>query len=266
VKILCYSPAFHPSMGGLETVMEMLAEGFARHGHTVRLVSTTPDDGSRSFSFEIIRSPGVRDLLRLLRWADVYFQGNISLKGLWPLLLVRRPVVVSHQGWYCTRGTPCAFRQRIKHWVTRFAINTACSEAVAPHIPAPCTVIPNGYRDDLFSEMPEIRRHRDLVFLGRLVSDKGADMLPQALASLRDRGLTPALTIVGSGPEEPKLREQVRALRLGEQVRFAGVVRGRALAELLNLSESWRWKASPAVARWWARRAVAYLKRSARAA
>jgi glycosyltransferase involved in cell wall biosynthesis len=94
--------------------------------------------------------------------------------------------------------------------------------------------IGNPYRDEIFRIVPGISRDRDLVFLGRLVSDKGVDLLLLALASLRDRGLIGQLTIIGSGPEEPLLRDLVGQLALGEQVQFAGPQGGEALVQLLN--------------------------------
>jgi glycosyltransferase involved in cell wall biosynthesis len=82
--------------------------------------------------------------------------------------------------------------------------------------------------------MPDISRDRDLIFLGRLVSDKGVDLLVEALAGLQQRGLTPGLTIVGSGPEEAALRQQAESLQVSAQIQFLGVKQGQELARLLN--------------------------------
>jgi glycogen(starch) synthase len=86
----------------------------------------------------------------------------------------------------------------------------------------------------LFQVLEDSPRDRDLVFLGRLVSDKGADLLLSAAATLSRRGLRPTLTIVGSGPEEAPLREQVRAAGLESTVSFAGARSGLELVRLLN--------------------------------
>ncbi|MHC5725388.1 MAG: glycosyltransferase family 4 protein, partial [Nostoc sp.] len=71
-------------------------------------------------------------------------------------------------------------------------------------------------------------------FLGRLVSDKGANLLLEALAQLKKMGLTPKLTIIGSGPEESKLRQQAKDLEICEQVNFVGVKIEHELVKLLN--------------------------------
>jgi glycogen(starch) synthase len=82
--------------------------------------------------------------------------------------------------------------------------------------------------------MPEIARDKTIVFVGRLVSDKGVDLLLQALKLLQRDGFSPDLTIVGSGPEETRLRKLSADLGLDRQVTFAGQQSGNALAQTLN--------------------------------
>jgi glycosyltransferase involved in cell wall biosynthesis len=79
-----------------------------------------------------------------------------------------------------------------------------------------------------------VDRDRDLVFVGRLVSDKGADLLLEALARLAGDGLRPLLEIVGGGPEEAALRAQARQLGIEAQVEFLGIRTGAELVHLLN--------------------------------
>ena len=233
-KILIYSPAFYPLIGGLEAMVDILADQFAQQGHEVKLISQTPDEDSTQFSFEVIRQPSLIKFLRLVHWSDIFLQANISLKGIWPLLFIRRPLVVTHQGWYSRSDGSLSWRDRLKYLTTRFATNIAASSAVAEHIPAPSTVIPNSYRDDIFDANHHRSRDRELIFVGRLVSDKGADLLLDALANLKTDGLTPKLTIIGSGPEEHNLRKQAKVLNIVDQTAFVGVKREHELAQSLN--------------------------------
>ena len=64
-----------------------------------------------------------------------------------------------------------------------------------------------------------------LLFVGRLVPYKGADMLISALGEM-DESIKEKLilTIVGAGPEENNLQRQVAHLHLQKQVRFTGLV------------------------------------------
>lgn len=234
MKILIYSPVFYPSIGGLETIVSDLAHEFFNLGHEVKLVSQIPATDSKSFPFEVIRKPSWRKLLELTRWCDIYFQGCVSLKGILPLLIVPKPLVVSHQTWYSRLDGRLSWQDYLKLFATYFATNIAVSQAVAETLPAPSTVIPNSYSDEIFHQILESQRDKDLVFLGRLVSDKGADLLLQSLAKLKDMGLQPSLTIIGKGVEETQLRKQVKELKLDNQVTFVGIKVEHELAELLN--------------------------------
>ena len=105
---------------------------------------------------------------------------------------------------------------------------------MADDLEVPSTVILNAYRDDLFRVLPGVERTRDLLFVGRLVSDKGVDLLLGALGSLRARGLRPGLTILGEGPEAPRIAEQARRLGVADQVEMPGVRTGEELVRSLN--------------------------------
>jgi glycosyltransferase involved in cell wall biosynthesis len=235
MRILISTYAFAPSVGGLEEVTELLAREFAARGHEVRVVTMTEASGRDEFPFEVLRRPSPRRLLRAVRWCDVYLQQNVGLRLGWPLLLVPRPWVVALHGPLGERGGWEGLKRRIKALVIRLARRRlAVSAAVAREVGGDVEVIANPYRDTRFRRLKSGERSTDLVFLGRLVSDKGAALLLEAMALLRGRGLRPTLLIVGGGPEESALRARRAELELGGQVRFAGVVREEMLVELLN--------------------------------
>jgi len=234
MKILIYSPYFYPSVGGLESIIAILACEFFNAGHDVKLISYTLLDEDEPFEFDIIRCPTPQIVLKLTQWCDVFFQGCISLKGLWSLFLVPRPLVVTHQTWYCRSSGERSWQDHLKHFITRFATNVSISQAIAEQLPVPSTIIPNSYRDDLFYELPGGVRSIELAFLGRLVSDKGTYLLLNALANLKSQGLRPKLTIIGDGPESNSLKEQTIALGISDQVQFMGVKTGEELTHLLN--------------------------------
>jgi len=234
MRILLYCPVFYPSVGGLEINVARLAQGLYQAGHEVTLVAKTKLEGPEPFPFRVVRSPGRRELLRLVRRCDVFFQANVSLRGLWPLLFVRRPWVVSHHGWYSRPDRSLAIQDRLKRFLLRWGTSISVSQAVADDLATPSEVIANAYRDDLFRVLPDVPRTGELLFLGRLVSDKGVDVLLDALGLLTGRGLRPGLTVVGDGPERPALEAQARRLGIGEQVRFLGSRHGEEVVRLLN--------------------------------
>ncbi len=235
MKILLYSPAFLPRIGGLEIGQALLAEGLTRLGQEVTVATQTAGHGADDFPFRVLRRPRAAALFRAVRSCDIFFQANVSLRGLWPLLLVRRPWAVSHHSWYCRTDGRVAWQDRLKRFLLRFAAaSISVSHAMAADLATPSQVIPNAYRDDLFGPQPDLARTRDLVFLGRLVSDKGVDLLVSALGLLAGQGLRPRLTIVGDGPELPELWSQATRLGVAEQLDLTGTLTGQVLTRLLN--------------------------------
>ena len=234
MKILLYCPVFHPSVGGLEINIQRLATGMHRAGHEVTVVAKTENPEPEPFEFRVVRRPSRRELLTLVRWCDVFFQANVSLRGLWPLLLMRRPWVVSHHGWYSRPDGTLAPQDRLKRFLLRWATSISVSQAVADDLTTPSVVIANSYRDHLFRELPGVGRSRELMFLGRLVSDKGVDILLDALGLLAARGVRPSLTIVGDGPERSALEAQAGRLGVAAQLLFLGKREGEEVVCLLN--------------------------------
>lgn len=96
-------------------------------------------------------------------------------------------------------------------------------------------MIPNPYDSRVFqTKVPPLERRRELAFLGRIVSEKGLDILLEALGRLKQRSIFPQLSVVGSGPELANMRELTKKLGLESQVRFVGAKSGSELVQILN--------------------------------
>src|ERR1043166_2190046 len=156
------------------------------------------------FPFPVFRQPGARELMRQVSWCDVFLQNNMSLRTVWPLLFVRRPLFVVHQTWIVRKAGSFPYSW-LKRFVLRFASSIAISKAVADDLPTDAVIIPNPYDDEIFRRFEGTDRARDLVYVGRLVSDKGVDLLIDALSILREAGTGPRLTVGGGGAGRPKL-------------------------------------------------------------
>ncbi len=234
MKILFSSYLFHPSVGGIESVSRVLAEKLAASGNDVHVITQSAGDAVPGANYKVTRRPSIAQLLTLLRWSDLFFQNNISLRSLIPALILRKPTLVVHQTWLQNTRGVVGWNNRIKHGLLRCVTNVAISKAVADGISGHSFVIGNPYDDRIFRSVPNLARDKNLVFVGRLVSDKGVDLLLQALKLLQSDNLFPDLTIVGSGPEEGSLQRLAAELGLDRQLTFAGQQSGGALAEILN--------------------------------
>lgn len=234
MKILFSSYLFDPSVGGIESVSKILAQKFAIAGEDVHVITQSRGSAIPFANYRLTRRPSIAETFRLLRWCDLFFQNNISLRSLIPALLLRKPTVVAHQTWLRNVHGGIGWQNRLKQALLRFVTNVAISKTVSNRLSSHSVVIGNPYDARVFRLMPEIARDKTIVFVGRLVSDKGVDLLLQALKLLQRDGFSPDLMIVGSGPEETSLRKLSADLGLDRQVIFVGQQSGNALAQTLN--------------------------------
>lgn len=123
MRILIYSHAFAPRIGGVETYVMLLACGLTHDrlrvsGADVRvtLVTRTPRDkmDDAALPFRIVRRPGLLELLRLIDGADVIqLAGPVILPMLLGLLL-HKPVVVEHHGYQAVCPNGLLFYEPLK--------------------------------------------------------------------------------------------------------------------------------------------------------
>jgi glycogen synthase len=237
LKLLLHS-RFYPSVGGIETVASIVAHEWVKSGVDVTVVTNVARSptGRETFPFPIHHRPNPWVFVHLLQTHDIFIHMNLSLRALWPLLIVRRPFIAVHHGFYVTNESGHRdWREKVKLRIAKHATeNIAVSESIARTIGIDCKVIVNPFAADVFRENERHARNGDLVFLGRLVSSKGVDVLIQALALLNNSGLNPHLTIIGEGPERGALEELSRRLGLADQTSFTGTISTDNVARLLR--------------------------------
>lgn len=246
MKILFTSHRFFPDVGGIESHSEILAGYLASMGCRLEIATRTPaGSANREFPYPVMRRAGSRVLRQAHRNADLVYQNNIELGSLWQGVGLRKPLVISIHTWL--RGPDGRRRpvDLLKKFVLRCADAVVCvSEALRRDAFPKALVVPNPYDDRLFRKLPGVPRDRAVVFLGRLVSDKGADLLVEAFARLAaDRefqnsfariGTSWQITVVGSGSEQGALQSQVVERGLSDWVKFCGAMAGEELVSILN--------------------------------
>lgn len=219
--------------GGMETFSQTLAQQLTLLGHTVNLITDTFYEDEDVFAFHVLRKPSFFKLLKDVAKSDVVICNGISLKFLLPVLCWKNKTIVIHHNWYSGKGLQSilsVFKRSLCHLYT----NISVSQAIAARLSVSSEVVPNPYDATLFRLISTAKRNKDLVFLGRLVSDKGVDILLDSLKLLKDKNILPSCTIIGSGPELQNLKKLVKRYVLQEQVTFVDKKSGKALVDLLN--------------------------------
>ena len=236
MKILIFSSLFAPSIGGMETVMEILAEEFSKAKHEVRVVTSTKKDGSHTkINYKIVRNPGIVALFKLICWSDISIHACVSLKFAVAALFAGNKMLFIHHTWYENIEGMSTWKDHLKKYFCRFATNVSVSQAIADRLPVASQVIHNPYRAGIFAIKPEeATKTYDLIAVARLVSDKGIDQLIKAIASLKGKGVTVSASIVGDGPEKLALENLTRDLEINSNVRFHGLLSADNLARIMR--------------------------------
>ena len=103
-----------------------------------------------------------------------------------------------------------------------------------PQIASKSSVIYNTLNLPALETTPLPFDQPHLLCLGRIVPDKGFDLVVDALASIVRVVPDIRLTIAGDGTEKPKLEQQARRLNVHDKIVFTGWVAPQDVLELIN--------------------------------
>lgn len=209
-----------------------LVDGFLAAGHQVEVATNTRSNPGQALSYPVHRGISSWKLYRLARESDVCLSASVALKSFLPLWCSGRPLVIAHHAWY--RGHHPLPLALAKEGAAFLARNIFVSDVVDARIWARGSVIKNAYDEGTFRRLSNVERNRELLYVGRLVTEKGIDILLAALRLLAQRGEFPRLTIVGGGPARESLETLVHDLALDSQVRFVGPLTGARLNRVMN--------------------------------
>ncbi|THH39276.1 glycosyltransferase family 4 protein [Neolewinella litorea] len=271
MKILLSTPVFKPMVGGIETLALNTARHLTDRGHEVVVVTPITSEVSDNEPFRVVRQAAPGELLDLVRWSDLVFCNGASLYIAPYTLLVRRPVVMRHDGyqvscidgagWYA--GGPAPLRPLPSFWyhlkrgnpffALRGLLKVTALRLYANHV-VRANVAISDWMKDRHPLSNHVRIHNpfpiskfagarntdgsydyDFFFLGRLISEKGVAVLIDAFIRLQGRtGNAYRLCIIGDGPERNHLEGRVTAAGLDAYVHFAGMTTGSDLIDLLR--------------------------------
>jgi glycosyltransferase involved in cell wall biosynthesis len=272
MKVLLYSCVFWPSLGGIETVTDVLAQNLTELGHECTVVTETPlaDRAELSRPYRIVRRPRWRERLALAKQCDIV-HANGATVSMYPYARIAGvPFVWTHNGYQvsCVDGlgwaygepapmTPIAslaFHRRRRGWwyaarealklgvrrhvAHRVDLNMAGSVWVAHRQPLPNQVVTyNPYPLDRFKAVgTETAFEYDFGFVGRLVGEKGVRTLIHAFRLLVNHPPFKdcRLGVVGDGQLRTELQRLTEELSLTRNVAFLGALQGTDLVEFMG--------------------------------
>lgn len=275
MKVLLFTKAFYPMVGGIETVSATMAELFNKLGHECEVLTTIENPEPDSFSYKVHRNPGILKTIKLIRSAEIVVSKGASLALVPYCLLLAKPFVWIHSGYQasCVDGlgwvegeaaplTPRAslafhykrsgllyvVRAGLKLFLRRFAckhivaMNVAVSDWVAMRQPFKNQIrIHNPFPIYRFANAaaPSPKPVYDFLYLGRLVSEKGVATLIRALELVLKRNPHEqrTLLIIGEGNWRGKLEALTREAQVENNVVFAGRRTGQDLMQLVHQCE-----------------------------
>lgn len=268
MRIVQVLPWADRDYGGPVAVADLLTAHLMARGHEVRICAGRPRD--RWWQGMVGRywldSEGRRNLTESVLWADL-----IHVHGVWNFpgtLASRRAsragkglVVTPHgmlRSWAVNNGR---FKKRAYYLLVErynlrlahrlhFLNHTELSEASRFRLRVGGTIIPNGInwaewqdlpaRRVLEGHLPQVGDRLIGLFLGRIATQKGLDLLLSSLTSAFCERLNFCLIVAGMGADEPylaKCQEIIRTRCLGDHVVWYGPAFDQQKRELLGAAD-----------------------------
>jgi glycogen(starch) synthase len=271
MRILIVNSEYPPVGGGASNASAHIARELVQMGEEVTVLTSAYAQLPREQmegGVRVLRVPSLRrNADRSSVSEQAVFMIAASILGLWTMRQVRPQVVLAFFGvpsgvaaWFwsfffqvpyivCLRGgdvpgfRPYDFAKYhrmlaplLRRVWRRAAAVVANSEglrqlAAAFEPKLPIEVIPNGVDLGAFSAGRTRQPGAQLLFVGRVVYQKGLDLLFSALQKVTSPW---KLTIVGDGPSAGRLKQQAAQLGIHERIHFAGWQTRDALAGFLN--------------------------------
>src|SRR5579875_485544 len=160
MDILIFSTVFYPVLGGLENLTLNLSKEFIKKGHQVKVI-TYQKQTEPLKDLDVYYAPGFLKTFELFSWCDVYYMPNISLKGVWPLLInPRKKWIISQNDFSLTNKTGLV--SVLKLMLIKFATkNISVSKSVAGSLRTSSEIIYNCYDDAVFKHENKAERVKD---------------------------------------------------------------------------------------------------------
>lgn len=265
MRIMVWTNSFWPQIGGVEVLGTRLFSALKARGHELlivtRRISISFPGEAMYYGIPVYRFPTLQvldksDVDQLAQIRQQMFKLKLNFRPdliyfyhvgpemfLYQEIIQDRsvPVLVTLHGTFPDQcflpDTLIGKLLQLADWIT------ACSAAVLdktrqqlPEIVSSSSVIANGLEEPHVDPAPISFEAPKLLCIGRVVPEKGFDLVLTALASLIHRFPTLRLVIAGDGELLPELKQQAARLQINNHVEFMGWVIPEKIPALINES------------------------------
>lgn len=254
MRVLLVSNQYAPVIGGIEVFLRQLAPTLQARGHEVAVLTgmhrdaTAPRevlDGVTVFRTDIVRAVTRKDPFAIARcrraalaaaaeFAPDVIHAHDSGPNLWAVAVSGLPLLATVHGsteLYAREQLEPIARQLAKcGWVTGVSQSVADDViALVPSLAGRVSVVANGV--SVPPDPPAAHPGgRNIVAAGRMVPQKGFDVLLRAFAQIAAHDPDASLRIVGDGPLRSQLEKLAATLGVADRVDMSGAVRHTAMA------------------------------------
>lgn len=144
--------------------------------------------------------------------------------------------------WFYQRMTPVAYRDAdlviaLSPHMAAMAIKGGANKKKVELIPNGIDPAEIGLDSPLLKSRCRVTEYLELLYVGRLSTEKGVDILIEAAAVLKARGMPFRLRIAGTGVSALCLQSLVSKLQLGDVIEFIGPIPRTGLGELYQSAD-----------------------------
>ncbi len=266
MNMLMMTNTYLPLVGGLERSIESFMKEYRKRGHRVVIVAPEYENSPKK-ELDVIRVPALQNFygskfsvklpvagffLEALGdfKPDIIHAHHPFLMGDTALRLAyahKAPLVFTHHSLY---EENVGDSETVKKFVTELSTGYAncCDHVIAPSesvaemirtrgVKTQITVIPTGlhlnqYKGtaENFREESQIPKDAFVVgYVGRLAPEKNLPFLTRAVASFLKKEKEAYFLVVGGGPSEAELLSYFKDLKLEDQLRLVGEMKGEKL-------------------------------------
>lgn len=274
MRIGMVTACYKPVMNGVTRMVALYKECMEAEGHEVT-VFTLGDPDPQGDEPRVVRTPGIAlgdtgyylnfryttEAQEQLRQMDIVHCHHLFMSvemahryGNCPIVYTNHTRYDLYTGTYSPLPQPAADAIMRQVWPE---YTSYCDVIITPSasvrdvmrsfgVTQRIEIIPNGIELQPFSQPQNPAKRADfgidpdailLIYTGRLAAEKGLDKLITQVALAREIVPKLALLLVGKGPFEAKLRQQVAALGLEEAVTFTGAVPYQQIGNILAMGD-----------------------------